>query len=871
MRFRNVGLVAWQRGTDKQVTIGVSGDALTYADAGMAVDWLAPTRIATTSEDLVLPGTIGTFTFKVRAPTTPGPYRVPVRLVVEGLAWLDHEPVSLAVTSDLGFHSRLVDQSAHVILKPGEMSALTVHVRNTGAKTWTRGVIGQQANLGLAGDDRALSALGVGWPSPDRVAIQTEPSVGPGGVATFTFRVRAPYTPGTYALRLRPVVDGLTWLEDEGIVSLVTVLGPAGEPTEVPGEAFKNVQPTGFAFDASAQPFAVTPGTSENITATVATGSGGTASIGVEVYAPGGATLAYQKWFQNEKFVAGQVKSYLANWDVPLGTAAGTYTVNLSAYAQGWKVKFGSKPSAATVSVTLAVQVPPSPTPSAPIATPAPSASGPTPTGPPAPTVAPTATRAATAAPTPSFTSTASLSATSVAAGGSVSLTDAVTSAIATTALVDIELWAPGAASVTYQVWFDDQTFAAGQQVSYPATWQVPAGAALGTYTVKLGVYAPQWAALYGMADGGTFAVTAPTPAPTPVPTAAPTTTPTAPPTPSPTPAPTPSPTPVPTPTATAAPLPSFTTSASVSPTSIAAGGSVIVTASAQAATAVNALIDIEIWAPGGTAPAYQVWFDNQSFAAGQLRSYPTTWQVPANATAGTYVVKVGVFSPGWVTTYKLPANAATFSVTAPTPTPSPTPAPTATPAPVPAGAALPLHVQGNKLVNSFGQSVALHGVNRMGTEYACMQGWGMSDGPNDAASVQAMKTWKINAVRIPINEDCWLGINGVAAAYAGANYQQAIINYVNLLNQNGLYAIIDLHWTAPGSTQATQQVQMPDMDHSPPFWSKAASAFKGNNAAIFELFNEPHDISWGCWRNGGPGPGGACLGASMLSLLCTG
>src|SRR2546428_13128354 len=118
MRFRNVGLVAWQRGTDKQVTIGVSGDALTYADAGMAVDWLAPTRIATTSEDLVLPGTIGTFTFKVRAPTTPGTYRVPVRLVVEGLAWLHHEPVSLPGTSDLRFPNKLGDNAAAALLEP---------------------------------------------------------------------------------------------------------------------------------------------------------------------------------------------------------------------------------------------------------------------------------------------------------------------------------------------------------------------------------------------------------------------------------------------------------------------------------------------------------------------------------------------------------------------------------------------------------------------------------------------------------------------------------------------------------------------------------------------------------------------------------
>jgi hypothetical protein len=53
--------------------------------------------------------------------------------------------------------------------------------------------------------------------------------------------------------------------------------------------------------------------------------------------------------------------------------------------------------------------------------------------------------------------------------------------------------------------------------------------------------------------------------------------------------------------------------------------------------------------------------------------------------------------------------------------------------------AARGLHVRGNRLVAGAGRAVALPGVNRSGTEYACIQGWGLFDGPNDAASVRAM------------------------------------------------------------------------------------------------------------------------------------
>src|SRR3712207_8720289 len=48
--------------------------------------------------------------------------------------------------------------------------------------------------------------------------------------------------------------------------------------------------------------------------------------------------------------------------------------------------------------------------------------------------------------------------------------------------------------------------------------------------------------------------------------------------------------------------------------------------------------------------------------------------------------------------------------------------------------------------------------------------------------SVQAMLTWKINAVRIPLNEDCWLDVNMADAdpAYRGASYRSAVVDYVN-------------------------------------------------------------------------------------------
>ena len=159
--------------------------------------------------------------------------------------------------------------------------------------------------------------------------------------------------------------------------------------------------------------------------------------------------------------------------------------------------------------------------------------------------------------------------------------------------------------------------------------------------------------------------------------------------------------------------------------------------------------------------------------------------------------------------------------------------------------------VNGSVLVGASGGPLRLLGVDRSGSEYACVQGWGIFDGPSDAASVAAIGSWHANAVRVPLNEDCWLGINGVNPSYGGSNYRTAIVNFVSELNSAGMVAILDLHWSAPGATLALGQQVMADADHSPTFWASVATAFKNNPGVIFDLYNEPHDISWSCWLNG--------------------
>jgi hypothetical protein len=198
-----------------------------------------------------------------------------------------------------------------------------------------------------------------------------------------------------------------------------------------------------------------------------------------------------------------------------------------------------------------------------------------------------------------------------------------------------------------------------------------------------------------------------------------------------------------------------------------------------------------------------------------------------------------------------------------------------------PAQAIAGLHVSGNQILNGNGQPVRLRGVNRTSGEYGCIFNFAIFEGPTNATAIQAMLNWKINAVRIPLNEDCWLDVNtsGIDRQYVDANYRATVTDYVSRLTAAGIVVILDLHWAAPGTQKATGQTPMADRDHSPAFWTSVATTFKSNTAVIFDLFNEPYPdgntdttAAWTCLRDGSTG-GGSCpqvgyTAAGMQELL---
>jgi endoglucanase len=323
---------------------------------------------------------------------------------------------------------------------------------------------------------------------------------------------------------------------------------------------------------------------------------------------------------------------------------------------------------------------------------------------------------------------------------------------------------------------------------------------------------------------------------------------------------------------------------------------------------------DITITNLGDPLASWSLGFD---FTAGQMvtQGWNATFTQAASSshvTAASYSwngsvptsgsVSIG-FIANWAGTNPLATNftvngvACTGGTVTASPTPSatqssssPSPSPSVSTSPPPTtGAAPALHVSGNRIVTASGATYRLLGVNRSGGEFACIQGNGMWNGPMDQASVTAIRSWKVRAVRVPLNEECWLGNSDVpSGGTGGAAYQTEVKNYVNLLIANGITPIVEMHWnfgqyTGPSAgcsdAKATCQKPMPDAQNAPAFWTGVANAFRGNNAVILDLFNEPYPerasgssetAGWTCWRDGGTCPGISYQVAGFQGLVNT-
>ncbi len=107
---------------------------------------------------------------------------------------------------------------------------------------------------------------------------------------------------------------------------------------------------------------------------------------------------------------------------------------------------------------------------------------------------------------------------------------------------------------------------------------------------------------------------------------------------------------------------PTFSSSASGSPSTVNPGATTTITTSVTCTggSLSNGIVDLEIYNPSGTRVAQQYW-TAQSFTTNQLRTYNYVWTAPA--TTGAYSLRVGVFGANWSPNYHWNSSAGTITV----------------------------------------------------------------------------------------------------------------------------------------------------------------------------------------------------------------
>lgn len=158
----------------------------------------------------------------------------------------------------------------------------------------------------------------------------------------------------------------------------------------------------------------------------------------------------------------------------------------------------------------------------------------------------------------------------------------------------------------------------------------------------------------------------------------------------------------------------------------------------------------------------------------------------------------------------------------------------------------LALKVAGTQIVNSKNEPVRLRGVNCASLE------WTSNGEGHILESVRvAIDDWHVNHIRLPMSQDRWFG-KAPKQTDEGKAYRALVDEVVKLCASKGVYIMLDLHWSDAGEWgQNIAQHSMPD-ENSLTFWKDIAPVYANHPAVIYDLYNEPHNVTWDIWLNGG-------------------
>jgi hypothetical protein len=149
----------------------------------------------------------------------------------------------------------------------------------------------------------------------------------------------------------------------------------------------------------------------------------------------------------------------------------------------------------------------------------------------------------------------------------------------------------------------------------------------------------------------------------------------------------------------------------------------------------------------------------------------------------------------------------------------------------------------GNRIVDAGGRPIILRGIQRVG--FQIPGNWPrITD-----AEMEHARDWGANVIRLPLTE---AAIEPDCQGQYVPGYLDMLDDAVRSITARGMVAILDLSFVTRTHCGDSFRWRMADQD-SIGFWRTMAGRYQANPLVVFDLFNEPHDITSAQWRDGGP------------------
>lgn len=250
VQLRNRGSQTWQAGGPTPVTL-----AHNWLKDGAPANVLDEFR-APLPNDVPPDGVIAFEGVVIRAPRTPGRYRLRWELVEEQVTWFRAQgvkPLELPVEVAAEAPTRPEWAVAWVTHRtPAEVDVspslrARLRFKNTGSRPWNAGGA-NPVRLGYHWYDAAGTLV----PALGDLRTALPQDIGPDKVAAFAAAFATPDRPGRYTLEWDLVEEGVSWFKDRGVSPLrvpVVVRGEAPEPSGWTATASSNPTQAALAID----------------------------------------------------------------------------------------------------------------------------------------------------------------------------------------------------------------------------------------------------------------------------------------------------------------------------------------------------------------------------------------------------------------------------------------------------------------------------------------------------------------------------------------------------------------------------------------------------------------------------------------------